>query len=74
MDCAYYYCRMFTGVTTIPTGYLIFWYASQYSRSSFKLDILGTLRLGFFTIFAFLFVDVFDTLERHGTGARQVFG
>lgn len=40
----------------------------------FKLDIPGALQLGFFTIFAFLFVDVFDTMGTlMGTAARSKF-
>ncbi len=66
---------MFTGVTTIPTGLSdIFGMPHSIAPVLFKLDILGALRLGFFTIFAFLFVDVFDTLGTvMGTGAKAGF-
>ncbi len=37
----------------------------------FQADIMGALRLGFFTLFALLFVDVFDTMGTlMGTAAR----
>ncbi|HHU98089.1 MAG TPA: NCS2 family permease [Petrimonas sp.] len=66
---------MFTGVTTIPAGLSdIFGMPHSIAPVLFKLDILGALRLGFFTIFAFLFVDVFDTLGTvMGTGAKAGF-
>lgn len=39
-----------------------------------QLDILGALRLGFMLIFAFIFVDVFDTMGTlMGTAARAGF-
>lgn len=51
------------GVTPIPDG-IIRWPAfSEWSPILFKLDIPGALRLGAFEIiFAFLFVDIFDTV------------
>ncbi len=63
---------MFTGVTPVPTGIgdLVGPPASL-TPVLFQLDLMGALRLGFFTIFAFVFVDVFDTMGTLlGTGAR----
>ncbi len=38
---------------------------------AFKLDILGAFKLGFMTIFALVFIDLFDTMGTLlGTGAR----
>ncbi|NLC46428.1 MAG: NCS2 family permease [Firmicutes bacterium] len=40
----------------------------------FKMDLAGAWKLGFFTIFSFLFVDVFDTLGTlMGTAAKADF-
>lgn len=63
---------MFTGVTDIPTGLGdIIGRPASLAPVLLKLDIPGALTLGFFTIFAFVFVDVFDTMGTlMGTGAR----
>ncbi len=63
---------MFTGVTTIPTGLAdIFGRPASIAPVFMKMDIIGALSLGFFTVFAFVFVDVFDTMGTLlGTGAR----
>ncbi len=63
---------MFTGVTPIPTGIdSIIGMPGSLTPVLFQLDLRGAISLGFFTIFAFVFVDVFDTMGTLlGTGAR----
>jgi len=51
------------GVTPIPNGIVQWPHFGEWSPVLFKLDIPGALRLGAFEIiFAFLFVDIFDTV------------
>jgi AGZA family xanthine/uracil permease-like MFS transporter len=67
-------------VTPIPTGINSFVELNVFKNfqalgeTAFKFDIAGALKLGFITIFALLFVDVFDTMGTIlGTGARAGF-
>lgn len=67
-------------VTPIPTGISsfvdlnIFNNFKALGEVAFHFDLGGALRLGFITIFALLFVDVFDTMGTVlGTGARAGF-
>jgi adenine/guanine/hypoxanthine permease len=66
---------MFMGVATVPAGIGdIIGRPESLAPIAFKLDIRGALNLGFMVIFAFVFVDVFDTMGTlMGTGARANF-
>lgn len=66
---------MAMGVAPVPTGMGdIFGPPSSLAPIAFNLDLSATLQLGFFTIFAFVFVDIFDTMGTLlGTGARAGF-
>ncbi len=51
------------GVTQVPSGIIQWPRLGDWAPVFGKLDILGALKLGFFEIvFAFLFVDMFDTI------------
>lgn len=66
---------MFMGITPLPTGLGdIVGRPQSLAPIIGKLDIKGALSLGFMTIFAFVFVDVFDTMGTlMGTAARAGF-
>lgn len=69
---------LLTTIVGIPMGITkwngIFGMPHSLSPILFKMDLAGALKLGFFTIFSFLFVDVFDTLGTlMGTGAKANF-
>ncbi|HHX78034.1 MAG TPA: NCS2 family permease [Firmicutes bacterium] len=65
---------MFTGVTTVPTGLSdIFGRPASLAPIFLKMDLKAALSMGFY-IFAFAFVDVFDTIGTLlGTAARAGF-
>ncbi len=65
---------MFTGVTTIPTGLGdIFGRPASLAPIFLKMDLKAALSMGIY-IFAFAFVDVFDTIGTLlGTGAQAGF-
>ncbi|MBO8126276.1 MAG: NCS2 family permease [Firmicutes bacterium] len=53
----------FFGVTKVPEGFIAFPHFEDWAPVFGKLDIGGALSLGLFNIiFAFLFVDMFDTI------------
>ena len=66
---------MFTGVVDVPSGFGdIIGRPGSLTPILFQMDLAGALRLGFFTLFALVFVDVFDTMGTLlGTGARAGF-
>jgi AGZA family xanthine/uracil permease-like MFS transporter len=65
----------FMGITPFPTSLSdIFGAPESLAPIAFKFDLSGAFSLGFMTIFAFLFVDVFDTMGTlMGTAARAGF-
>ncbi len=65
----------FMGITDFPTSISdIFGAPESLAPIAFQLDLPGALSLGFMTMFAFLFVDVFDTMGTlMGTAARAGF-
>ncbi|NMA55626.1 MAG: NCS2 family permease [Firmicutes bacterium] len=65
----------FMGIQPFPSrlGH-IFGAPASLAPIAFQIDFAGAFRLGFMTIFAFAFVDIFDTLGTlMGTGARAGF-
>lgn len=66
---------MFMGITPLPSGLGdIIGRPQSLAPIIGKLDIKGALGLGFMVIFAFVFVDVFDTMGTlMGTAARAGF-
>ncbi len=66
---------MAMGVAPVPMGVGdIIGPPSGLGPIAFNLDLSAALQLGFFTIFAFVFVDIFDTMGTLlGTGARAGF-
>ena len=66
---------MFMGIAPVPTGIGdIIGRPAPLLPVIGQLDIVGALRLGFMLIFAFVFVDVFDTMGTlMGTAARADF-
>ena len=53
----------FMGITAFPTGLGdIIGTPAGLGPIVFHLDLPGALRIGFMTMFAFLFVDIFDTM------------
>ncbi|MGI6129348.1 MAG: NCS2 family permease [bacterium] len=65
----------FMGITSFPTSLGdIFGFPESVAPIAFRFDFPGALKLGFMTVFAFAFVDIFDTLGTLvGTGARANF-
>ncbi len=65
----------FMGITAFPTSLSdIFGAPASLAPIAFHMDLPGALRMGFMTVFAFAFVDIFDTLGTlMGTGARADF-
>ncbi|NLP19051.1 MAG: NCS2 family permease [Firmicutes bacterium] len=65
----------FMGITAFPTGLGdIIGTPAGLGPIVFHLDLPGALRIGFMTMFAFLFVDIFDTMGTLlGTSARADF-
>ncbi|NLG87086.1 MAG: NCS2 family permease, partial [Firmicutes bacterium] len=65
----------FMGIRAFPTSLGdIFGLPESLAPIAFHMDLPGALNLGFMTIFAFAFVDIFDTLGTlMGTGARANF-
>ncbi len=65
----------FMGITAFPTGLGdIIGAPAGLGPIVFHLDLPGALRIGFMTMFAFLFVDIFDTMGTLlGTSARADF-
>ncbi|HHT47573.1 MAG TPA: NCS2 family permease [Firmicutes bacterium] len=66
---------MFMGITQVPSGIGdIIGRPESIAPIALKADIAGALKLGFMVIFAFVFVDVFDTMGTlMGTAARAGF-
>lgn len=69
---------LITTIVGIPMGITkwngIVGLPSSLSPIAFKMDLAGAWKLGFFTIFSFLFVDLFDTLGTlMGTAAKADF-
>jgi AGZA family xanthine/uracil permease-like MFS transporter len=65
----------FMGIQSVPTSLSdIFGAPASLAPIAFQIDFAGALKLGFMTVFAFAFVDIFDTLGTlMGTGARAGF-
>jgi AGZA family xanthine/uracil permease-like MFS transporter len=65
----------FMGISAFPTGFSdIIGMPAGLGPIAFHFDLAGALQLGFMTVFAFAFVDIFDTMGTLlGTGARAGF-